>query len=92
MAFTTLSRHIGHCPRRVFSTDKPRGCGGRSRGGGTDGPVGARDRERAGEDGENHHSRNLMKNMENGKRYLRESSKIRGDLKSRRFIRERMVC
>lgn len=38
-------------------------------------------RERAGEEGEYHHSRNLMKKIVVGSRSLRESRSKRGDLR-----------
>lgn len=55
------------------------GCGESSRGGGTAGPWGEVDSERAGEEGEYHHSKNLMKNIAVGSRTFSESSNIRGE-------------
>lgn len=49
------------------------------RGGGTAGPRGELDSERAGEPGEYHHSRNLIKKMAVGNKNLRESKIIRGE-------------
>lgn len=49
------------------------------RGGGIAGPSGEAFNERAGELGEYHHSRNLMKNMAVGRRSRRESSSRRGE-------------
>lgn len=65
-------------------TGRPRGCGGKRRGGGIGGPFGGAFSDRAGEDGEYHQSRNLMKNMDIGKRVLRESSTARGEDRSER--------
>ena len=44
------------------------------------------DSARAGEEGEYHHSRNLMKKMAVGRRSLRESRKRRGEVSNRRLI------
>lgn len=49
------------------------------RGGGMAGPSGDVASERAGESGEYHHSRNLMKKMAVGRRNRRESSRRRGE-------------
>lgn len=48
-----------------------------------DGPSGEDEsvRERAGEEGEYHHSRNLMKKIVVGRRSLRESRRKRGELR-----------
>jgi len=54
------------------------------------GPVGAAASERAGDEGEYHHSRNLTKNIESGSKILRESSRVRGDVRSMRRMRARM--
>jgi hypothetical protein len=56
------------------------------RGGGTAGPSGEVENERAGEPGEYHHSRNFMKKMAVGSRSLRDSNKACGEAKSRRRI------
>jgi hypothetical protein len=48
------------------------------------GPSGDVERTRAGDEGEYHHSRNLMKNMAVGRRNLSESRTSRGDVKRRR--------
>jgi hypothetical protein len=48
------------------------------------GPSGDVERARAGDDGEYHHSRNLMKNMAVGSSNLRESRTSRGEAKMRR--------
>lgn len=56
-----------------------------------DGPSGEDEsvRERAGEEGEYHHSRNLMKKIVVGRRSLRESRRKRGELQKmwRRVLR-----
>lgn len=70
---------IGHCPYLVLSMGMPLGCGGSSLGGGTAGPSGDVVRERAGEPGEYHHSRNLRKKMAVGRRRRSESKKSCGD-------------
>lgn len=49
--------------------------------------MGGAERARAGEEGEYHHSRNLMKNIERGRRTRRESRTRRGDALSRRVRR-----
>lgn len=49
------------------------------RGGGIAGPRGDAFKDRAGELGEYHHSRNLMKKIAVGRRRRRESSKRRGE-------------
>ena len=54
------------------------------RGGGIAGPRGDVERTRAGDDGEYHHSRNLMKNMAVGRRSLSESRTSRGEVRRRR--------
>lgn len=51
------------------------------------GPLGGTVRARAGEEGEYHHSRNLMKNIERGRRTRRESRTRRGDDLRRRVSR-----
>jgi len=79
-------RHSGHCPYFVLSTGIPFGCGGSILGGGTAGPSGDVVRERAGEPGEYHHSRNLMKNIAVGRRSRRESKRSRGDERMARRI------
>jgi hypothetical protein len=61
------------------------------RGGGIAGPRGDTDRDLAGEPGEYHHSKNLMKNIAVGRRSLSESSNVRGDLASISFKRARIV-
>jgi hypothetical protein len=48
------------------------------------GPRGEVERTRAGDDGEYHHSRNLMKKIAVGSSSLRESRRSRGDVKRRR--------
>jgi hypothetical protein len=48
------------------------------------GPSGDVERTRAGDDGEYHHSRNLIKNMAVGSSNLRESRRSRGEVKRRR--------
>jgi hypothetical protein len=48
------------------------------------GPSGDVERARAGDDGEYHHSRNLMKNMAVGSSNLSESRTSRGEAKMRR--------
>jgi hypothetical protein len=63
------------------------GCGGCSFGGGTAGPRGEAERARAGEEGENHHSRNLMKKIAVGRRTLSASRRSRGEVNSRRRTR-----
>lgn len=69
----------------------PFGWGGSILGGGTAGPSGDFMRDRAGDPGEYHHSRNLRKNMAVGKRRRRESKTSRGE-ESRSFrIRERIL-
>lgn len=50
------------------------------RGGGTAGPSGDVFKDRAGELGEYHHSRNLIKKIAVGRRSRRESSRRRGEL------------
>ncbi len=52
------------------------------RGGGMAGPSGDVVNERAGESGEYHHSKNLMKNMAVGRRNRSESSRRRGEEES----------
>lgn len=69
----------------MSSTRTPCGCGGSSRGGGTAGPSGDVDSDRAGDDGEYHHSRNLIKNIAVGRSTFSESSSSRGDLLSAYF-------
>lgn len=59
------------------------------RGGGTAGPSGEVENERAGEPGEYHHSRNLTKNMAVGRRSLKESKRTWGDVKTKRRIQAR---
>lgn len=49
------------------------------RGGGTAGPNGDVDNDRAGEPGEYHHSRNFMKKTAVGRRSRRESRRSCGD-------------
>jgi hypothetical protein len=61
------------------------------RGGGTAGPSGEVENDRAGEPGEYHHSRNFTKNMAVGRRSLKDSNKACGDLKSKRRIQARGV-
>ena len=51
------------------------------------GPLGGAERARAGEEGEYHHSRNLMKNIERGSKMRRESRTRRGDDLRRRVRR-----
>ena len=63
---------IAHIPYPT-SIGIPRGCGGSILGGGTAGGRGDIIKERAGDVGEYHHSRNLMKKMEVGRRRRRES-------------------
>lgn len=48
------------------------------------GPSGDVDRARAGDEGEYHHSRNLMKKMIVGRMTLKDSTTRRGDLDSTR--------
>lgn len=51
------------------------------------GPFGAALNERAGDDGEYHHSRNLTKNIDIGNKTLRDSNTARGeDRSSRRSV------
>lgn len=57
----------------------PLGCGRSILGGGIAGPWGEVDNERAGDPGEYHHSRNLMKNIAVGNSRRRESSNRRGE-------------
>jgi hypothetical protein len=64
---------MGHCPYCVPSIGIPLGCGGSILGGGMAGPSGGVVSERAGEPGEYHHSRNLMKKIAVGRRSRRES-------------------
>lgn len=47
------------------------------------GPEGERERERAGEEGEYHHSRNLMKKMAVGRRTFKEERRRRGEERRR---------
>jgi hypothetical protein len=54
---------------------RPFGCGRSIFGGGTAGPRGEVVRERAGDPGEYHQSRNLMKKMAVGRRRRRESKR-----------------
>ena len=68
------------------STGTPFGWGGNKRGGGIAGPRGDVERIRAGDDGEYHHSRNLIKKIAVGSSSLRESRRSRGDVKRRRRI------
>lgn len=82
-------RHSGHSPYRLGSTARPFRCGGKSLGGGIGGPVGAEDSAFAGDAGEYHHSRNLMKKMDMGRRTRRESSRSRGDARRIRTSRSR---
>jgi len=51
------------------------------RGGGTAGPSGDVDSDRAGDDGEYHHSRNLIKNIAVGKKTFKLSRMRYGDLR-----------
>jgi hypothetical protein len=76
--------HNPQYPYLVDAIGNPFGCGGSKRGGGTAGPRGDVESTRAGDDGEYHHSRNLMKNMAVGSRILSESRTIRGEVKRRR--------
>src|ERR1700742_1876996 len=62
----------------------PLGCGGSTCGGGTAGPSGDFVRDRAGEFGEYHHSRNLMKKIAVGSSNRSESRSKRGDLNRKR--------
>lgn len=50
------------------------------RGGGTGGPCGDTAKVLAGDEGEYHHSKNLMKKMAVGRRILRLSNSRRGDV------------
>lgn len=50
-------------------------------GGGIAGPCGEVDRARAGDPGEYHHSKNLIKNIAVGSNRRRESNRRRGELK-----------
>lgn len=52
------------------------------RGGGTTGPRGDTESVRAGDDGEYHHSKNLMKKIAVGSSIFKLSSKSRGDNKN----------
>lgn len=56
------------------------------RGGGTAGPRGEDARERAGDPGEYHHSRNLIKKMAVGRRSRSESNSNWGEVTSKRLI------
>lgn len=69
----------------------PRGCGGSIRGGGTAGPRGDTESVLAGDDGEYHHSKNLMKKMAVGSRIFKLSSKSRGDDMNNRRSRANKV-
>jgi hypothetical protein len=75
VAFVIGWWQIGHSPYREGSTGRPRGCGNNICGGGIAGPVGAEDSARAGDEGEYHHSRNLTKKMDNGRRTLSDSNR-----------------
>ena len=79
-----MEPHNPQYPYLVDSIGSPFGCGGSKRGGGTAGPRGDVERTRAGDDGEYHHSRNLMKNMVVGSKILSESRTSRGEVKRRR--------
>ncbi len=79
-----MEPHNPQYPYLVDAIGNPFGCGASKRGGGTAGPRGDVDRTRAGDDGEYHHSRNLMKNMAVGSRILSESRTSRGEVKRRR--------
>lgn len=63
----------------MLSTGKPCGCGCSIRGGGIVGPEGGPDKVRAGEDGEYHHSRNLMKKIHIGNNTFREFRRSLGE-------------
>lgn len=65
----------------------PFGCGVSILGGGTAGPRGDVVRERAGEPGEYHHSKNLMKNIAVGRSKRSESNTSCGDETRSLFIR-----
>jgi hypothetical protein len=62
------------------------------RGGGTAGPSGEVESERAGEPGEYHHSRNLMKKIAVGNRRRRESIKNCGEENRKRRIAATNPC
>jgi hypothetical protein len=79
-----VESHNPQYPYLVDAIGNPFGCGGSKRGGGTAGPRGDVEMTRAGDDGEYHHSRNLMKNMAVGSRTLSESRTSRGEVKRRR--------
>lgn len=80
MALLILLLHIGHIPYAFLSNAIPRGCGGSMLGGGIAGPEGDVDNERAGDPGEYHHSRNLMKNIAVGNSSRSESNRRRGEV------------
>jgi len=67
----------------------PCGWGGNIRGGGTAGPSGEVESERAGDPGEYHHSRNLTKNIADGRSSLRESKNNCGEVMNSRRIQAR---
>ena len=50
--------------------------------------MGAAARDRAGDDGEYHHSKNLTKKMERGRRNFNEPRRMCGDVK----IKRRMIA
>jgi hypothetical protein len=75
---------FGHVPYRVLSNGIPRACGKSILGGGMAGPKGDLDKERAGDPGEYHHSRNLTKKMAVGSNNLSESRMRCGECTSRR--------
>ena len=79
-----MEPHNPQYPYLMDAIGNPFGCGGSKRGGGTAGPRGDVESTRAGDDGEYHHSRNLMKNMAVGSRILSESRTSRGEVKRRR--------
>jgi hypothetical protein len=72
-------RQIGHSPYRVGSTLSPFGCGRIISGGGISGLEGPAESAFAGDEGEYHHSRNLMKNIDMGNSTLSESKSSAGD-------------
>lgn len=70
---------MGHSPYRVGSMLSPLGCGKIIWGGGIEGLEGPPESARAGEEGEYHHSKNLIKNIDRGRSTLRESKSNAGD-------------